>query len=77
MYPISAVFGIALTAIGWRVYWLDQDGIMPRPAALVVLSIVAPVIAPFIMWKDAIKRHRAKEAVLEQAVQDARARLIG
>lgn len=77
MWPISAVCGMALSAIGWRLYWIDQDAIMPRPAWQVAVSIAAPVIAPFIMWQDALHRHRIKETRLEREVQDARARIMG
>jgi len=74
-YPVSAVIGMALSAIGWRIYWREQDGILTRPAGLVVLSILVPLVAPFLMWGDARRRHRTKEAELDVNVVDARDRI--
>ena len=74
-YPVSAWIGIILVASGWRVYWREQDGILTRPGWLVALSIVAPVLAPFIMWGDARRRHKRKENELEYNVDDARDRI--
>ena len=77
MWPICAALGMALSALGWRIYWLDQEGIMPRPAWQVGLSIALPVMAPFIMWQDALRRHRRIETRLDNEVQDARSRIMG
>lgn len=74
-YPIAAWLGLALAAIGWRIYWREQDGILTRPAWLVALSIFVPPVAPFIMWADARRRHARKEAELELEVRDARDRI--
>ncbi len=75
MWPVSAFFGIAICAAGWRIYWREQDGILTRPAWLVGLSIVAPILAPFIMYGDSRRRHLARESFLEAEVVDARERL--
>jgi hypothetical protein len=74
-YPVSAWIGAIITAIGWRIYWREQDGILTRPGWLVVLSIAVPPIAPLIMWADARRRHRLKEAQLDRNVVDARDRI--
>lgn len=74
-YPICAWLGMALAAVGWRIYWREQDGILTRPAWLVGLSIIVPPVAPFIMWADARRRHNNKEAELEYEVRDARDRI--
>ena len=73
-YPICAVLGIGLSAAGWRVYWWNEDGILTRPGWLVALSILMPLLAPFLMWGDARSRHRARQTGLEAAVVDARKR---
>ena len=74
-WPVGALCGIALSAAGWRLYWLDQEGILTRPGWSVGLSIAVPPLAPFIMWADARRRHMQREALLESEVDDARARL--
>jgi hypothetical protein len=70
-YPISAVLGMGLCAAGWRVYWWFEEGVLARPARVVLLSILVPVLTPFIMWRDALARHRARQALLHDAVADA------
>lgn len=75
LYPVAALIGIALSALGWRVYRWEQDGILSRPGWLVGLSIIVPPLAPLIMWADARRRYRLKEADLQGEVDDARARL--
>jgi len=74
-YPICACLGMALAAVGWRVYWREQDGILTRPAWLVALSIIVPPVAPFVMWADARRRYLQKEAELDNEVRDARDRI--
>jgi len=75
VYPVAAFFGAAISAIGWRVYWREQDFRLTRAPWLVGLSIAMPLLAPFIMWSDARKRYLRIEHVLEADVVDARQRL--
>jgi hypothetical protein len=74
-YPVSAWLGMLLAAVGWRIYWREQDGILTRPAWVVGLSIIVPPLAPFIMWLDARRRYARKEVELELEVVDARDRI--
>ena len=74
-YPVMALVGMLLCAAGWRVYWLEQSGVLTRPAWLVALSVIVPPIAPFIMWADAWRRHLNRERELQTEVEDARGRL--
>jgi len=75
VYPVAAFIGVALSAVGWRIYWREQDGILTRSAWLVGLSIAVPVVAPFLMWGDARRRYLNREVILETEVLDARERL--
>lgn len=75
LWPLAALAGMALSAIGWRLYWREQDGLLTRPAWLVTCSIVVPPLAPLVMLADARRRHLARNAALEEAVSDARERL--
>jgi hypothetical protein len=75
VWPLAALAGVGFSALGWRLYWLDLDGVLPRPPRVVVLSILIPVIAPFVMYGDARRRYAAKEAELEEEAEDARQRL--
>ena len=74
VWPLCALLGMALSAVGWRIYWREQDGRLTRPASLVALSIILPPIAPLIMYQDARRRYAQREADLEGAVEDARER---
>lgn len=73
-YPVSAVLGMVIAALGWRLYWWAEDYSLTRPVWLVVLSICCPLLCPFIMWRDARRRHLERQASLETAVDDARQR---
>lgn len=73
-FPIAALLGMGLSYAGWRLYWWNEDGISTRPPLTVALSIIFPVAAPFVMWRDAVNRHRGREAALASAVDDARQR---
>ncbi|HES58055.1 MAG TPA: hypothetical protein ENO21_01340 [Firmicutes bacterium] len=77
VWPLAALAGCALSAFGWRVYWQEQYGVLTRPAWLVTLSIIAPILAPFIMWGDARRRHWEREARLERNVREAREKVQG
>jgi hypothetical protein len=57
-YPVSAVLGMALVAVGWRIYWREQDFRLTRSPGIVALSIALPVVAPFIMLGDARRRQQ-------------------
>jgi hypothetical protein len=72
LWPVAALCACGMSALGWRLYWLDQDGIMPRSARMVGWSIVVPLLAPFIMYHDAKRRHIEREYELESAVEEAR-----
>jgi hypothetical protein len=75
VYPVAAFFGAAISALGWRIYWREQDFRLTRAPWLVGFSIAVPPLAPFIMWSDARKRYLRIEHVLEADVVDARQRL--
>ena len=70
-YPICAVLGMALCAAGWRLYWWNEDYRLTQSPLVVAVSVLLPVLAPFIMWRDAVARHRARQAGLHAAAADA------
>ena len=70
-WPLSSLTGMLLSAAGWRIYWFDQDGIMTRPPTVIFLSIVLPVLAPFIMYGDARRRYIERELELDGSVNEA------
>ncbi len=74
-YPVSAVLGMIIAALGWRLYWWNENYALSRPGWVVVLSICCPVLCPFIMWRDARRRYFKRQTSLECAVDDARERL--
>lgn len=75
VWPLAALTGVALSAVGWRIYWVEQQGVLTRPAAVVALSVVIPALAPLVMLADARRRHARREAELDGEVVDARRRL--
>lgn len=74
-FPVSAFLGCALSAVGWRVYWVSEGYRLTRPLAKVVLSILVPPYAVFLMYDDAVRRHNARETELAHESEDARLRL--
>lgn len=74
-WPLGAATAMALSALGWRLYWLDLDGLLPRPPRVVLVSILIPLLAPFLMYGDARRRHAGKQAELSAEVEDTLARL--
>ena len=71
MWPLACLAGMALSALGWRIYWFDLDGILTRPPFIVFLSIVLPVLAPFIMYGDARRRYLEQEMALDDSMNEA------
>ena len=69
--PLGALFGSLLTALGWRLYWQDVEGMVTRPAWFIWLSILVPPLAPLVMWRDARARYLRKESELAADVGDA------
>jgi hypothetical protein len=69
-YPVCACLGMALTAAGWRLYWWSEGYRLTRSMSVVAGSILCPLFAPFIMWRDAVARHRQRQAELAAAVND-------
>jgi hypothetical protein len=74
-WPVLAFSAALTTAGGWRIYWLEQQGILSRPGWVVALSILLPPVSPFIMYCDARKRFAEREVELEAGVLDARHRI--
>jgi hypothetical protein len=70
-WPLAALAAMGLSALGWRLYWLDLDGLLPRGPRAVVLSISFPIAAPFLMYGDARRRHREKQQRLAQSTEEA------
>jgi hypothetical protein len=74
-WPVLATAAVALSAAGWRLYWVEQSGILTRPGWLVGLSIAVPPLAPCLMYGDARRRFLEREAALQEQVLDATDRL--
>jgi hypothetical protein len=75
VYPWCALFACGLTAAGWRLYWLNEDGLLSAGPGLVAASIAVPPIAPFIMYRDARRRFLRAERQLAADRLDAQRRL--
>jgi hypothetical protein len=57
-WPLAALSAMGLVALGWRLYWLNENGLLYRPAWMITLSVLFPLIAPFLMLGDAQRRHK-------------------
>lgn len=75
LYPWSAVLGCALTALGWRLYWLAEEGRLRHGALPIGLSIAVPPLACWLMYGDARRRYFAAERQLAADRLDALHRL--
>jgi hypothetical protein len=70
-FPVCAFLGMALTATGWRLYWINEGERLTRPVPQVVLSILVPPYALYLMFDDARRRHNARELELANEAEDA------
>lgn len=61
-WPIGALLAMLLVGIGWRLYWRNEDGLLYRGPLQIALSVILPVLAPFMMLGDARRRHREANA---------------
>jgi hypothetical protein len=77
MYAWAALAGCALTAAGWRLYWIGEEGLLRHGARAIAASVLVPPLASVLMYRDAQLRYRAAEAELAGARQDALRRLQG
>ena len=73
-FPVCAFLGCAMTAVGWRVYWVSENYRLTRPLARVILSILVPPYAVYLMYDDARRRHNAREMELAHEAEDAAVR---
>lgn len=74
-FPVSAFLGCAMTAVGWRIYWVNEGYRLTRPVARVVISILVPPYAVWLMYDDSRIRHISHEEELQQETEDARLRI--
>jgi hypothetical protein len=75
LYPWCALAACGLTALGWRLYWINEEGLIDASAGLVALSILVPPVAPLLMYRDARRRFLRAERELAAARLDAQRRL--
>jgi hypothetical protein len=71
MYPVAAFCGMALTAIGWRLYWLSEQSVLWHGAGGILLSILMPPLALIFMYRDAKRRHRESNRELKTKLLDS------
>ena len=74
-FPVCAFLGCLLTAIGWRIYWVNEGYRLTRPLARVILSILIPPYACWLMYSDAVRRHYQHETELMHEAEDAAMRI--
>jgi hypothetical protein len=75
MYPWCALAGCLLTALGWRLYWLAEEGRLRHGAVPIALSTLCPPLAAWLMFGDARRRYFAAERRLAADRLDAQHRL--
>ncbi|MEZ5338124.1 MAG: hypothetical protein R3F46_07630 [bacterium] len=74
-FPVCAFLGSVLVTAGWRIYWVNEYYRLTRPLPRVILSILVPPYAVFLMYDDALRRHNELETDLAHESEDARLRL--
>lgn len=57
-WPICALTAMLLVGIGWRLYWKNEDGLLYRPGWQILLSVLFPILAPFMMYGDSVRRFK-------------------
>jgi hypothetical protein len=75
LYPWCALAGCALTALGWRLYWINEEGLLNYGPGAIAASILLPPLAPLMMYRDARRRYFQSEAQLAAARVDAQRRM--
>jgi small-conductance mechanosensitive channel len=72
-WPILALLAMALTYLGWRLFWFAQDWVPSHTRAQVAASVLVPPLALVLAYRDARLRHLRSNARLELDVEEARA----
>lgn len=75
MFPWCALAGCLLTALGWRIYWLGEEGRLRHGPLPVALSTLCPPLATWLMYGDARRRYFTAERKLAADRLDALHRL--
>jgi len=75
LYPWCALAGCVLTALGWRLYWINEEGLLSASRGQIAASIILPPLASFIMYRDARQRYLRAERQLAADRLDAQRRL--
>lgn len=70
-----ALAGCALGALGWRLYWLAEEGRLRHGSLPIVISSLCPPLAVWLMYGDARRRYYAAERKLAADRIDAQHRL--
>ena len=73
--PLLPLISAALVYAGWRLFWWADDWVPSYRTPTVVLSMLVPPVAPFVLYGDARRRFRQRNAKLQDAVDDAQGRI--
>ena len=73
--PLFALAAFGLAYAGWRLFWWERDWQRGYSGWLVSLSILVPPVALILLYRDARRRFRQRNAELQAAADEARERL--
>jgi hypothetical protein len=69
--PVLPLLTAGLVYIGWRYFWWADDWVPSYRTPTVVLTMLVPPVAPFLLFRDARLRFHRRNAKLQVAVDDA------
>ena len=75
--PLMGLLAMALAYVGWRFFWWADDWRVTYRTPSVALSTLIPPLALTLLYRDARRRFRERNADLERATVDAIERLEG
>jgi hypothetical protein len=70
-WPAMALSAMAVTYLGWRFFWWEQDWRKTYSGPIVLFTILVPPCALWLLYRDARNRFLLRNSDLQHAVDEA------